>query len=189
MANLVSLKSDSVKNELLKLTHTWSVDGLSSYQEAASKPFPELIEGLHSCNFFSWHADDRSRANQSDSVLMNAKRELDASNLMRSNFMEAIDQQVVTTLELTPVDDFVGVQINSETVGQMIDRLSVQTLKRFFLEKRLSADAANQSLERVDRQLEYVSVCLDRFVDGLVNGHAHMLAYRQYKTYKPPSQN
>ena len=185
-SDLENLTAASTRAQLAMLTDRWQTKGLDAPYQVGPGSLEWLIEGLHSCNLFSWHADDKSRAAQPDGVLMQHKRDLDASNLMRSRFMEAIDLTVADVLQLRPRQDLGSLYVNSETVGQIIDRLSVMTLKHHFLSRRLNGLEVSETLQRVDDQLFYVSYCMDKFLKALLQGKAQMLAYRQFKTYQPP---
>jgi hypothetical protein len=179
------LRSQTITSTFRKLTKRWDQHGLSSFHHAEhAANLSEQIEGLHSCNQYSWYADDTSRTKAPDHFLMQAKRELDRSNLMRTSFMEKIDANLVLQLRCAHKEDFNGFEVNSETIGQMIDRLSVQTLKLFFLERKANRCEAHENLMQVRLQIKYVSYCFDKFVTALVDGRACMLAYKQYKLYE-----
>ena len=178
------LSSDALEI-LRERTGVWMVEEPAEIPQASPKPLRELLIGLHGCNFYSWKADDRSRGDLDPQVIVDFKRALDASNLMRNHFMEEIDKSTVAELNLSIDRDPTGLVLNSETVGQMLDRMSVWTLKRAFAASRLQSEQAAQAFDRIDRQLDYVTRCYDGFVKGLRSGQAHMLAYRQYKMYKP----
>lgn len=179
------IKSGEAVVILRNRTHEWMTEEPQSIPEARSMPLPDLLSGLHECNFYSWKADDRSRGDLLPAMIVQFKRELDASNLMRNHFMEEIDNSVVAQLNL-PVDcGEEALALNSETIGQMLDRLSVLTLKKEFAALRMDADQSVPALERINRQLCYVGRCYDSFIGRLADGRAHMLAYKQYKMYQP----
>lgn len=179
------IKSSEALKILQGNTRDWMSEEPSKIPQARRLPLRDLLTGLHECNFYSWKADDRSRGDLAPEVIVKFKRELDASNLMRNHFMEEIDSAVVAELKLSIDRSDEGLTLNSETVGQMLDRLSVLTLKREFAAHRLNADQTTSALDRINRQLSYVARCYDEFVDGLRAGRAHMLAYKQYKMYEP----
>ncbi|MFK7958751.1 MAG: DUF4254 domain-containing protein [Lysobacterales bacterium] len=166
------------------LNEQWSQSPLESYDPDANGPLDVLLAGLHSCNAYSWAVDDLSRSNQPDTILMDHKRNLDASNFMRSRFMEAIDAEVVTLFALQPNAQLEKVAVNSETIGQIVDRLSVLSLKQHNVIDQLTPGKAEEAKARLADQLHYVSHCLDRFLQSLASGTAHMLAYKQFKTYR-----
>ncbi len=179
------IKSVKALQILRAQTDEWMVDELVEMPQARPQPLQDLLVGLHGCNFYSWKLDDRSRGDLDPAVIVQYKRTLDASNLMRNHFMEEIDSAVVAELGLPVDQDYRSKIVNSETVGQMLDRMSVLTLKKGFAALRLEADQAAQAHDRIDRQLSYVAHCYDNFVENLRSGEAHMLAYKQYKMYKP----
>lgn len=98
--------------------------------------------------------------------------------------MEGIDATVVTLFGLRPSAQLEKVDVNSETIGQIVDRLSVLSLKRHNVLDQLTPGKAEEAEARIAEQLHYVSHCLDRFLQSLAAGTAHMLAYKQFKTYR-----
>ncbi len=166
-------------------TKQWIDEGLAEIPQIGAYPIEQLIRGLHGCNFYSWKADDQSRADCDPAIIVKHKRNLDASNLMRNHFMEAIDHLTTSTLEMDHSHDYSGKMLNSETIGQMLDRISVLTLKRAFVASRLEETATRLAEQQIIRQLHYVTQCYDEFLLNLKKGRAYMLAYKQYKMYKP----
>lgn len=172
--------------ELLDMrTRNWMRREPPEIPQVRPMSMPDLLSGLHECNFYSWKADDRSRGDLAPEIIVRFKRDLDASNLMRNHFMEEIDRSVVEELRLPLENSDEGALVNSETVGQMLDRMSVLTLKKHFAAERLAGAESDSAAERINRQLSHVAQCYDRFVEGLRSGGAYMLAYRQYKMYRP----
>lgn len=167
------------------LTRTWIASEPTDIPQARPQPVRDLLEGLHGCNFYSWKADDRSRGDLPPETIVGYKRALDASNLMRNHFMEEIDSAAVAAFDLGIDQDCAGRDLNSETLGQMLDRLSVLTLKSEFAALRMPSDSRSQSLARIGRQIRYVAQCHDVFLGKLESGTGYMLAYKQYKMYKP----
>lgn len=185
MVNHLMLDSKKVIEILELHTSKWMLEELKDIPHVAEMSIEVLIQGLHSCNFYSWKADDRSRGNLDPKIIVQHKRNLDASNLMRNHFMEAIDSLTVDTLQLRYIGDYSSLILNSETIGQMLDRMSVLTLKKSFLDSRLSSIDASDAQKRVNQQLSYVQECYDLFLQKLQRKEAYMLAYKQYKMYKP----
>ena len=179
------LQSDLVLDILKTCTRRWMDNELTEIPKVGSTTIEELIEGLHGCNFYSWKADDRSRGDLNPVIIVQYKRNLDASNLMRNHFMEAIDSLTVKSLRLEPKQEYSNLKLNSETVGQMLDRMSVLTLKGAFVSMRLDQSSTIEAHERIGKQLAYVTRCYDQFLQNLKDGKSYMLAYRQYKMYKP----
>ena len=86
-----------------------------------------LVVAQHYCNFMLWGLEDEARRTDvDDSVIAGIKRSIDRWNQARNDLIEQIDQRVLS--ELPPVESAVAEQ-HSETAGQMIDRLSILSLK------------------------------------------------------------
>lgn len=167
-------------------TIKWMTDEPKVIPQVANLGIKELVRGLHGCNFYSWKADDRSRGDLDPQVIVRYKRDLDASNLMRNHFMEAIDTLCVSSLQLEIKCDLSGFILNSETLGQMLDRLSVLTLKQIFSQDRLeSNDERKVAAGTLSLQRGYVAECYDQFLRLLSEKKAYMLAYKQFKMYRP----
>ncbi|WP_395340340.1 DUF4254 domain-containing protein [Ningiella sp. W23] len=179
------LESSRTSEILESCTAQWIEEELADIPKVDDLSIEKLIQGLHGCNFFSWKADDRSRGDLPPQIIVQYKRNLDASNLMRNNFMEAIDALSVEKLSLSHVEDHSNLILNSETLGQMIDRMSVLTLKKAFSNTRLSKTASLEAEKRISEQLLYVQTCYDVFLERLKRKEAYMLAYKQYKMYQP----
>ncbi len=144
---------------------------------------------LHYCNFYQWIREDKVHSRECpDSEMVQLKQEIDVSNLERCRLIEEIDTFCIAKFGTTQTDDWSGLYINSQTIGEMMGKLSVLCLKRFFLEvklKRASSEPKSADRKRLDKVvelIEYVSACYDRFVSNLKQGKGYM-PFAQVKIY------
>lgn len=158
-----------------------------------NKKFQNLAICIHYCNFFQWDREGKVRSSDiSSETIRTLKREIDMSNMDRNELAEKLDDFCVSQLKLVERNDWSELFINSETLGQMVDRISILIIKRFFMEshfKRSNLDSAMRNIcfyrvRRLKLQLEFLSTCYDRFISHLRNGTGYMLAYKQFKFYK-----
>jgi hypothetical protein len=153
----------------------------------------QLVLGLHACNAFQWRKETEVRdAALADGDVAEIKREIDASNRRRADLVEAIDDLFVGAFaeaERPPTPDR---YVNSESPGQLVDRLSILTLKRFHTRAHGSRDetgAAERAVcearaSQLEAQVAYVGECYDRLLRHLGDGSASMLVCRQFKLYE-----
>ncbi|MGD0780294.1 MAG: DUF4254 domain-containing protein [Dehalococcoidales bacterium] len=144
---------------------------------------------LHYCNFYQWHKEDTAHDMQlNESEIGRLKRKIDTSNLDRSAMIDRIDAYFVSKLRIIPTENWSKFYINSHTLGEIIDKLSILCLKRFFAQLRLkksapeSAEKYIREIETVEELVNYVTTCYDRFLKHLSVGKGYM-PYGQFKTY------
>ena len=148
----------------------------------------QAIEHNHRCNIALWDEEDQARRRDvPDSAIANSKRLIDGHNQRRNDAIERIDEQVLTALPNVPET----VRLHSETVGALIDRLSILSLKIFHMDwqtRRNDADADHHAMsrERLVRLLEQradLARCLDELMRGCLAGMLRFKVYRQFKMY------
>lgn len=150
----------------------------------------------HRCNASLWGEEDRARRTDvPDAEIVRCKRAIDSLNQRRNDAVEALDQ------ELLSVFDEIGLEpearLSSETVGAMIDRLSILALKIFHMglqTERVDADAGHRErcaerLAVLRQQRQDLANCLERLLWDVRSGTAHFKTYRQFKMYNDPSLN
>lgn len=152
------------------------------------------IEDNHRCNIALWDEEDQARRRDvPDSAIANSKRLIDGHNQRRNDAIERIDELVLAALSNAPVT----ARLHSETVGALIDRLSILSLKKFHMDwqtRRSDADADHRVMsgERLARLLEQradLAWCLDELVRGCLDGTLRFNIYRQFKMYNDPRFN
>jgi hypothetical protein len=151
----------------------------------------QAIEHNHRCNVALWDEEDQARRRDvPDSAIANSKRLIDGHNQRRNDAIERIDERALSALPGVPAT----ARLHSETVGALIDRLSILSLKIFHMDRqtrRADADAAHHTMsrERLCRLLEQrvdLAWCLDELVRGCLAGTLRFKVYRQFKMYNDP---
>lgn len=155
----------------------------------------QLIEENHAFNFQLWQAEDRARReDKGHTFVYHAKRAIDHFNQQRNNRMEAIDQHIANMITLS-VDN--NCPVHSETPGMIIDRLSILSLKTYFMAvqtTRATADATHrelckQKLNTLQNQHHQLSQCLRILLQDLVLQTRTFRLYHQLKMYNDPNLN
>jgi hypothetical protein len=150
-----------------------------------------LILAEHYCNWRLWSLENEARRpDRDDAAVAAVKREIDRWNQLRNDLIERIDENVLA--ELPPADPAEAEQ-HSETAGQMIDRLSILSLKirnmRLWaaLEgERPSARDWQKKAAQLEEQRDDLARCLRRLWNDCMAGRRYFKVYRQFKTYRDP---
>jgi len=176
------------------------------HQQAAEAAEPEAEPGSdwlaavrrqHQANFELWHIEDEARApGASDAELAGVKRRVDRTNQRRNDLAEKLDRALLAWLEPTGLPNEAA-ELNSESPGLMIDRLSILALKIYHTrEEAERADApqghAARNLERLailEEQRADLAACLDALWRETMAGTRRFKLYRQLKMYTEPSLN
>jgi hypothetical protein len=160
--------------------------------------FLSLVCRQCSFNYLLWHEEDIARSREvSDAEITRVKRSIDRYNQQRNDAIELLDDWITNKLEELGVVASPNARLNSETVGSVIDRLSILALRIYHLEEQTQrADASDQHLESVQRKLavalaqhDDLSKCLHELVADIFAGHRRHKTYRQMKMYNDPALN
>lgn len=155
--------------------------------------FRDFAISIHYCNFLQWDREGKVRSRDiSPDTVASLKREIDISNMERHELVEKLDEFCVSQLNIVERNDWSELFLNSETIGQMVDRISILILKIFFTNchsKKIELDSELRNIcslrvSELRLQLKYVSTCYDRFLAYLRNGTGYMLACKQFKMYE-----
>ncbi len=166
------------------------------------------IDTNHRCNTQLWTQEDLARRTRApDAEIVANKRAIDRHNQQRNDAIEKLNELLLMALGwMRPAEQSgltlklrlpLGARLNSETVGSMVDRLSILALKikavnqlvcnENFPEETRQLHA--QKLHQLREQRDDLSLCLDAFWSEAVAGRACFKVYRQYKLYNDPSTN
>jgi len=163
------------------------------YQSEISDDLVNVIVLNHVKNFELWHEEDKARdKNVSDSVIAQVKRNIDKLNQERNDLIEKIDEVIVDNIQMK--DD---AQLNSETVGSVIDRLSISALKIFHMREAIEKEDLEKEyenqlkkrLEILEEQRRDLKECLKNLIKDLLLGNRKVNIYRQFKMYNDPKLN
>jgi hypothetical protein len=155
------------------------------------------VRRQHQANFELWHIEDEARApGAADAELAGVKRRVDRTNQRRNDLAEQLDRALLSWLEPRGLPDGAA-DLNSESPGLMIDRLSILALKIYHTrEEAERADAppghAARNLERLailEEQRADLAGCLDALWRETLAGRRRFKLYRQLKMYNDPSLN
>jgi len=175
-------------------TSSWH---LQPYLSETAESIHAAIKDLHQANFELWHQEDKARDTKAgDAAVAGAKRAIDRINQQRNDQIEICDTLLLQELagETLPHPQ---AELHSETPGQMLDRLSILSLKRFHtLEEIERADAPaghrKRNLERLailNAQRSDLALCLERVWHRVLGGELRFQVYRQLKMYNDPELN
>ena len=157
----------------------------------------DLVLRLHLVNFKLWHVEDRARAMDAGyKAVAECKRDIDALNQVRNDLMEKVDACLVALMSPhIPVD--AAERYNTETMGGVLDRLSILSLKMYHMEEQTRrAEAGPEHVRRCREKLEILaeqhrdlSRSLLELVDEYASGRKRPKVYYQFKMYNDPDLN
>lgn len=165
--------------------------------DTLGEPLFQLVQSQHRFNFELWNEEDQARRpNILDSELAQLKRNIDALNQQRNDAIERLDELLATTV-FGDIKFAADAPCNSETVGSIIDRLSIAGLKLHHMRResqRVHAStehhrACAQKAEMLNEQHERLSQSLAHLIAEIVAGTKRHLPYYQFKMYNDPSLN
>lgn len=171
------------------------------HREEVSNPylgFPQIVCEQLKFNFLLWHEEDKVRCPTAPAlVVADAKRAIDRLNQQRNDWMERIDDWIGDRLATDDIHPQRDAMQNSETIGSIIDRLSILALRIHHLDEiasSLSAPAnqvaqATQRLVIAREQHFDLSLALRTLVADIATGQRRHKTYRQLKLYNDPLFN
>ena len=181
----------------LKEVEQWH-EKLPQDDSSESVDFPSLVSTQHQVNFELWHQEDLARdPDVSDSKIEGVKRAIDVLNQRRNDLIEQLDQFLVNVLSRENVNTTDQTELNSETPGSMIDRLSINALKIYHMNEEIQREDVAEShrkqcfgqLSVLQEQREELGQCLDKLLVDLSTGKKRLKVYQQMKMYNDESLN
>jgi len=182
-----------------RATHLWHDDPLNVV--SADQPFYATVAAQHRANFDLWHVGDRARAPRAtDADIAEVKRTIDRFNQIRNDLAERCDAMLLGYATAVPPPKggpTLKAQLNSESPGLMIDRLSILALKIFHTEEELDrpnapaghTDRNRERLALLTEQRNDLAACLDQLWSDVLTGRRRFKIYRQLKMYNDPTLN
>lgn len=176
------------------LTELWHDTSPIKPAETAS---PQgLTQWIHYKNFVVWHLEEKIRIGDlSPDQIVEIQKSIDLHNLKRLEAMEQIDIWIENVLVSAGIRPGREVEVNSETIGSIVDRLSILTLKIFHLDERINNEdtAPEERQETLLRknilfeQRADVASALDRLLLEYRQARKRHCVYRQFKIYNDPN--
>jgi hypothetical protein len=175
------------------LNMAWPDESEMKYQ--ASDSIFKFIEANHFFNTQLWNEEDLARRkNVSDSEITKNKRAIDKFNQSRNDFIEQIDGFILECISNATLKD---AKQNSETLGAMIDRLSILSLKIFHMAiqtrrenvSELHIQTCSKKLEILKIQRNDLCICFDELLYDCMLGLRYIKQYKQFKMYNDPNLN
>lgn len=159
-------------------------------------PFRVIAEN-HKYNVLLWETEDQARrVNVSDALIAQNKRDIDKYNQKRNDAIEQIDEIILSRI---PLDHCFAEDawINSETAGSIIDRMSINSLKCFHMNKQVLREDVDdehrascaEKLKQLTMQGENLSYCFSNLLTSIEEGRGLYRIYRQFKMYNNPKLN
>lgn len=190
---MISAKEISKFHDQYLANPSWPDDFKLQYQ--ASHTIFELIEANHFFNTKLWNEEDLARRKKvSDTEIAKNKRAIDKFNQARNDYIERIDSFILESIN--HLSDMRGKQ-NSETLGSMIDRLSILSLKIFHMSlqtqrndvEKNHLDICSEKLNILNIQRNDLGVCYDELMMDCQSGSRYFKQYKQFKMYNDPNLN
>ena len=153
---------------------------------------------LHLYNFHLWHVEDGvRRPGASESFIAQSKRAIDTFNQQRHEQIEQLDTWLFAYLYDHNSRPLTETELHSETPGNLLDRLSILTLKVYYMGREAERQDATvvhrqtcrQHLAMLAEQRDDMYGCLCRLCLDLWSGRKTFKIYRQFKMYNVPNLN
>lgn len=192
-------------------THDTLLEQPVARQRPPLPALPDLgfwLEENHRNNRLLWDEEDLARRTQARPEEITAnKRAIDGYNQARNDAIERMDELLLLALNLVSVESAMsdepvsmvapGAQLNSETAGSMVDRLSIMSLKVKAMRAqtmRTDVDEAHRvscqgKLARLQEQRRDLARCLDELMADSLAGTRYFKVYRQFKMYNDARLN
>lgn len=156
-----------------------------------------MVARQHRANFELWHIEDEARTPGSpDAEIAQVKRRIDRMNQRRNDLAEELDRLLLNWLGERGLPRLAA-ELNSESPGLMIDRLSILSLKIFHTREEAARQDGPQShaernrerLAILEEQRADLAGCLDDLWRETLAGTRRFKLYRQLKMYNDPLLN
>ena len=166
------------------------------YVEASD--FPNLVSMQHYVNFELWHQEDMARdPDAPDSKIAAVKRAIDVLNQRRNDMIEQMDQYLLDALQSKNIKYTTDAEMNSETPGSIIDRLSINALKIYHMDEEIQRlDVTDEHRKKCSGKLSVLQdqrndlkKSLETLLADLSSGKKRLKVYQQMKMYNDENLN
>ncbi|MGC2618057.1 MAG: DUF4254 domain-containing protein [Acidobacteriaceae bacterium] len=178
-----------------RATHQWHAD--PGVLASCDPAFPDTVLAQHRANFDLWHTEDRARDPRATPAdIAEVKRAIDRYNQIRNDLAERCDTLLLASLSPHNLPN-PSAELNSESPGLMIDRLSILALKIYHTQEEIERTSAPPGHEERNRERHALLIeqrndlvhCLDRLWEEVLAGTRRFKIYRQLKMYNDPTLN
>ncbi|MFE0267880.1 DUF4254 domain-containing protein [Nocardiopsis alba] len=139
------------------------------------------LEALHTANVHLWDAEDRVREPGAPSgVVADCKREIDQLNAARNRSIEQADEVLGSLADQAMRE----APVHTETLGSVLDRLSILILRRFHT-RRIAADdmLASKRLPELELQEQQLREAIDALISEVMDGSRRLPSAPRLKLY------
>ena len=166
------------------------------YVEASD--FPNLVSMQHYVNFELWHQEDMARdPDAPDLKIAAVKRAIDVLNQRRNDMIEQMDQYLLDALQSKNIKYTADAEMNSETPGSIIDRLSINALKIYHMDEEIQRlDVTDEHRKKCSGKLSVLQdqrndlkKSLETLLADLSSGKKRLKVYQQMKMYNDENLN
>ncbi len=187
-------------NEIVALHDRWTAEWHDQPPTLAPRElgsFEGALRRLHAANFQLWHEEDKARVpGASDTEIAQVKRAIDRLNQSRNDLMETCDRLLLQELQGQALPN-PSAPLHSESVGLMLDRLSILGLKVYHTRMEIGrpgapeghADYNRERLAVLTEQRSDLAAALEALWQDVLAGRKRFKVYRQLKMYNEPSLN
>ena len=160
--------------------------------------FPSLVSRQHYVNFELWHQEDMARdPDAPDSKIAAVKRAIDVLNQLRNDMIEQMDQYLLDELQNKKIKYTSETEMNSETPGSIIDRLSINALKIYHMDEEIQRlDVTDEHRKKCSGKLSVLQdqrndlkKSLETLLVDLKRGKKQLKVYQQMKMYNDENLN
>jgi Protein of unknown function (DUF4254) len=166
-------------------------------EERAQQDWLRLVARQHHANFDLWHIEDKARTpGANDADLAVVKRRIDVTNQLRNDLMEDLDRRLLAWLAARRLPN-PKAPLHSETPGQIIDRLSILSLRIYHTREEAErvhapeghGERNRERLAVLEKQRRDLAGCLVELWKEIESGARRFELYRQLKMYNDPTLN
>ena len=190
-------KASELLEQQLNEVAQWHVKAPEpDYVEASD--FPNLVSMQHYVNFELWHQEDMARdPDATDSKIAAVKRAIDVLNQRRNDMIEQMDQYLLDELQKKKINYTSETEMNSETPGSIIDRLSINALKIYHMDEEIQRlDVTDEHRKKCSGKLSVLQdqrndlkKSLETLLADLSSGKKRLKVYQQMKMYNDENLN
>ena len=190
-------KASELLEQQLNEVVQWHVKAPETdYVEASD--FPNLVSMQHYVNFELWHQEDMARdPDAPDSKIAAVKRAIDVLNQLRNDMIEQMDQYLLDELQNKNIKYTADAEMNSETPGSIIDRLSINALKIYHMDEEIQRlDVTDEHRKKCSGKLSVLQdqrndlkKSLETLLADLSSGKKRLKVYQQMKMYNDEDLN